>query len=92
MRSNQAISAALAAVTAAVVGVIANLALWFGLHVLFGATEEIAGFQVPVLASVNWITAAIALAAVIAMLRFKVGALPTLAFGALAGLASLLLA
>jgi chromate transporter len=92
LRSNQAISAALAAVTAAVVGVIANLALWFGLHVLFGGTGVIAGFQVPVLASINWITAAIAIAAMIAMLRFKVGALPTLTFGALAGLASLLLA
>jgi chromate transporter len=95
LRNNQAISAALAAVTAAVVGVIANLALWFGLHVLFGATQEIpiAGLslEAPVLGSLNWITAAIALAAVIAMLRFKVGALPTLAFGALAGLASLLL-
>jgi chromate transporter len=96
LRSNQAISAALAAVTAAVVGVIANLALWFALHVLFGATQEIAllglHWEAPVLASLNRITAAIALAAVIAMLRFKIGALPTLAFGALAGLATLLLA
>jgi chromate transporter len=95
LRSNKAISAALAAVTAAVVGVIANLALWFALHVLFAATADVAfaglHIQAPVLASLNWITAAIALAAVIAMLRFKVGALPTLAFGALAGLATLLL-
>jgi chromate transporter len=95
LRSNQAISAALAAVTAAVVGVIANLALWFALHVLFGATQEIAlvglHWEAPVLASLNGTTAAIALAAVIAMLRFKVGALPTLGFGALAGLATLLL-
>jgi chromate transporter len=96
LRSNRAISAALNAVTAAVVGVIANLALWFGLHVLFGATQEIAfaglRWDAPVLASLNGLTAAIALAAVIAMLRFKVGALPTLGFGALAGLATLLLA
>jgi len=35
LRGNPAISAALAAITAAVVGVIANLALWFGIHVLF---------------------------------------------------------
>jgi chromate transporter len=95
LRNNQAISAALAAVTAAVVGVIANLALWFALHVLFRATQEIpfAGLmlEAPVLSSIHWITAAIALAAMIAMLRFKIGALPTLAFGALAGLASLLL-
>jgi chromate transporter len=96
LRSNRAISAALAAVTAAVVGVIANLALWFALHVLFGATQEIAfiglHWEVPVLGSLNGITAAIALAAMIAMLRFKVGALPTLGFGALAGLATLVFA
>jgi chromate transporter len=36
LRGNRALAGALAAVTAAVVGVIANLALWFGLHVLFG--------------------------------------------------------
>jgi chromate transporter len=80
-------------VTAAVVGVIANLALWFGLHVLFGRTQEISfaglGLEAPVLGSLNGVTAAIAVAAVIAMLRFKAGALPTLAFGALAGLATM---
>jgi chromate transporter len=95
LRNNRAISAAFVAVTAAVVGVIANLAVWFGLHVLFGATREIpvAGLslELPVAGSINWITAAIALAAVIAMLRFKPGALLTLAFGALAGLATMLL-
>jgi len=93
LRSNQTISAALGAVTAAVVGVIANLALWFALHVLFRETQTIAAIalsvEVPVLASIDWITAAIALAAMIAMFRFKLGALPTLAFGALAGLATL---
>ncbi len=36
LRGNRALSAALGAITAAVVGVIMNLALWFGLHVLFG--------------------------------------------------------
>ena len=93
LRSNKAISAALAAVTAAVVGVIANLALWFALHVLFAETRDVdlAGlaWQVPVLGSLDWVVAAIALAAMIAMFRFKLGALPTLAFGALAGLATL---
>ncbi len=96
LRNNQAISAALAAVTAAVVGVIANLALWFALHVLFGATQEVAvaglHLAAPAFSSLNGITAAISAAAVIAMLRFKLGALPTLGFGALAGLATLLLA
>jgi len=94
LRGNMSISSALAAVTAAVVGVIANLALWFALHVLFRATWDfgLAGFTwpVPVLGSIDWLTAAIAAAAMIAMLRFKVGALPTLGFGALAGLTTLL--
>jgi chromate transporter len=93
LRGNRAISAALAAVTAAVVGVIANLALWFALHVLFGATQTVAfaglRLEAPVLSSLNGIAAAIALAAAIAMLRFRLGTLPTLAFGALAGLATL---
>jgi chromate transporter len=40
LRGNRALSSALSAITAAVVGVILNLALWFGLHVLFGAVSE----------------------------------------------------
>ncbi|MEX2353191.1 MAG: chromate transporter, partial [Gammaproteobacteria bacterium] len=35
LRNNQALTAALAAITAAVVGVIANLALWFAVNTLF---------------------------------------------------------
>jgi chromate transporter len=41
LRGNKALSAALTAITAAVVGVIANLALWFGLHVLFRTVESV---------------------------------------------------
>jgi chromate transporter len=95
LRGNRAISAALAAVTAAVVGVIANLALWFALHVLFRESQAFAlaglALQAPVPGSLDPAAAVIALAAAIAMLRFKVGVLPTLGFGALAGLATLLL-
>jgi chromate transporter len=40
LRSNQRLSGALAAITAAVVGVILNLTVWFALHVLFGNVEE----------------------------------------------------
>lgn len=36
LRTNKALSAALGAITAAVVGVILNLAIWFGMHVAFG--------------------------------------------------------
>lgn len=95
VRANRTISAALAAVTAAVVGVIANLALWFALHVLFREIRnvEIAGMwvQFPDFASIDWAAAAIALAAAVAILRFRIGTLTALAFGALAGLATLAL-
>ena len=36
LRANRRLSGALAAITAAVVGVILNLSVWFALHVLFG--------------------------------------------------------
>ncbi len=42
LRGNQALSAALTGITAAVVGVIANLALYFGVHTLFAATTDVA--------------------------------------------------
>jgi chromate transporter len=41
LRSNQRLSGALAAITAAVVGVILNLTVWFALHVLFGQVAEV---------------------------------------------------
>jgi len=41
LRANQRLSGALAAITAAVVGVILNLTVWFALHVLFGQVSEI---------------------------------------------------
>ena len=40
LRANKRLSGALAAITAAVVGVILNLTVWFALHVLFGHVEE----------------------------------------------------
>jgi chromate transporter len=60
LRQNQALSGALAAITAAVVGVIANLALWFALHALFSRVDSHAligtlHIDVPALASVRWI-------------------------------------
>src|SRR5271165_7545184 len=44
LRGNKALSGALSAITAAVVGVILNLAIWFAIHALFGATRHINGF------------------------------------------------
>lgn len=83
MRSNKALAAALAAITAAVVGVILNLAIWFALHVLFGTLYEARGFgmtiDVPVLSSVNIPALVLTAGAVIAVFRFKVGMLTVLA-------------
>ncbi len=72
-----ALQAALAAITAAVVGVIANLALWFALHVLF-ARGEVAGFE--------WRAAVIAVVAALMLFRFKRGVIEVLGVSALAGL------
>ncbi|MES2253586.1 MAG: chromate efflux transporter [Pseudomonadota bacterium] len=81
--ANKSLDAALTAITAAVVGVILNLALWFGLHTLFAQTgiRQIAGLtlSVPVLASIDWAALAISLAAFVAIFRFKMGMLPVLA-------------
>jgi chromate transporter len=89
LRGNKALSAALTAITAAVVGVIMNLALWFALHVVFREVRAINVLglapDLPVLSSLDWRAAVLAIAAMIAMLRFKIGMIPTLAASALAG-------
>jgi chromate transporter len=90
LRANRALSGALVAVTAAVVGVIANLALWFALHSLFAqhraSTLPGTSFEWPVLASANWPAMLLSALALVAALRFKAGLLPLLGGSALAGL------
>lgn len=82
LRGNRALSAALGAITAAVVGVILNLALWFAIHTLFGQVREMriggGGFDVPVLASLNLPALILAAGAAIAVFRFKAGMIPVL--------------
>lgn len=86
LRGNKALSAALGAITAAIVGVIMNLALWFGLHVIFREVHATGlGMNVPVLSSIDWRAALLSVAAMVAILKLKVGMLPTLALSALAG-------
>ncbi|TCZ65423.1 chromate efflux transporter [Roseicella aquatilis] len=81
---------ALAGVTAAVVGVIANLAVWFGLRVLFGALREVplgpATLEVPIPASLDPVAALLAMLAAVCLFRMKVGVVRTLALCAMAGL------
>jgi chromate transporter len=96
LRHNRALSAALGAITAAVVGVILNLALWFALHVLFGEVRVIQGwgmtFDVPVLATLSLPSAGLTLLALLAVFGLGLGMLPVLAACAAAGLLHHLLA
>ena len=88
---NRTLTGALSAVTAAVVGVIANLALWFALHTLFRDHTRLAGWglrlDLPVPGSLDLAALLLAVAAGVALLRFRAGVLPVLAGCALAGLA-----
>jgi chromate transporter len=90
LRSSKALGAALGAITAAVVGVILNLAVWFGLHVLFTNIVPThflgASVGVPVLSSVDVPSLVLAIAAAIAIFRFKLGMIPVLLASALAGM------
>ena len=89
LRANKALGAALGAITAAVVGVILNLAVWFALHVLFAELVPVRwlgiSVDLPVLSSVDVPTLVLAVAAAIAIFRFKVGMMPVLLASALAG-------
>jgi chromate transporter len=77
LRGNQALSAALATITAAVVGVILNLSIWFSLHVLFGevATLALPGMriEVPVLTTLDPVAAILTAAAIIAVFALRLG-------------------
>ncbi|MEC7297296.1 MAG: chromate efflux transporter [Pseudomonadota bacterium] len=95
LRANRGLSAALTAVTAAVVGVILNLALWFAIHVIFTqVTTWTAGpvaLELPRPASVDWAALALTLLALVAVLRLKLGMATVLGGAALAGVVLTLL-
>jgi chromate transporter len=90
LRGNKSLSIALSAITAAVVGVILNLAVWFSLHTLFRAVNEIhtlgMRLQVPVLHSIDLVSLLIAVGAFVAMFRYRLSMIPTLTGSAFIGL------
>jgi chromate transporter len=88
MRGNRALGAALTAISAAVVGVILNLALWFAAHALFARMVELPalGVELPDFASVRPAALALTLLAAFALFRLRAGVLPVLAGCALAGI------
>lgn len=91
LRGNKALAASLAAITAAVVGVILNLAFWFGLHVLFAEVREVHAspltIDVPILSSIDWPALALTAASMVALFRLRVGPLWVILGAAIAGIA-----
>jgi chromate transporter len=90
LRENRALSAAMAGITAAVVGVILNLALWFALNVLFVQVNEIHTYGIRLYIAewdtLNIASLILAVGALVAMFRFKVGMIPTLIISAALGM------
>lgn len=91
LRGNRALSGALTAITAAVVGVILNLSVWFALHTLFSrVTERQVGplrLYVPDWTTLDIPALVLAALAALALFRFRLGTLPVLAASAALGAA-----
>lgn len=75
LRGNRKLTAALSSVTAAIVGVILNLAVWFGLHALFPAGRTI-----------DWFALILSVIAFIGLLKWKWNVVPVVLGSGLAGL------
>src|SRR4030081_684138 len=82
LRGNKGLAGALTAITAAVVGVILNLSIWFALHTLFRKTTPFRSFglsfDLPVWSSLDWAALLLAVAAATAIFRFNMGMLTVL--------------
>lgn len=91
LRGNRALHAALSAITAAIVGVILNLSVWFALHTLFGAVSPWRfgplAVEVPRWDTLRVDALLLTVAALVAMLRFRVGMAWTLLGAGAAGAA-----
>jgi chromate transporter len=94
LRGNRMLAVALTGITAAVVGVVLNLAIWFGLRVMFDDLADVTlpslgviTVSVPVLSSFDPLASAIIAGALLAITRFGVGMIKVLAVSAATGLA-----
>jgi chromate transporter len=90
LRGNKGLAGALGAITAAVVGVILNLSIWFALHTVFRETSPVRSFglsfDMPVLSSVDIPALILAVAAATAVFRFNIGMLAVLTGSCAAGM------
>jgi chromate transporter len=91
MRGNKGLAGALSAITAAVVGVILNLSIWFALHTVFRETVPVRScglsFDLPVWSSLDLAALVLAIAAATAVFRFNLGMLTVLGSSCAAGVA-----
>jgi chromate transporter len=89
LRGNKGLAGALTAITAAVVGVILNLSIWFALHTVFRETSPVRSFglsfDTPVPSSIDVAALVLAIAAATAIFRFNMGMLTVLAGSCAAG-------
>jgi chromate transporter len=91
LRGSRRLTAALSTITAAVVGVVLNLAVWFAVHVIFGEVFERQGpiglrLLVPVWSTVDPVAVGIAAGSAVAILWFHVGVMRTLLGAAVVGM------
>lgn len=90
LRHNRTLAAALGGITAAVVGVIAHLAVYFTVHTLFADVDEVTtgplALEVPVWGSVQWSAVGLTVLAFVLILRLRWSVLRTLGVCALAGI------
>jgi chromate transporter len=91
LRGNRSLSGALTGITAAVVGVVANLAVWFLIHTLFREVHPFTAgwlkFDMPAIASIDPLALALSAATIIATFVLKMGMMTVLGGAAAAGLA-----
>lgn len=96
LRGIRSLNSALSGVTAAVVGVILNLALWFALHVLFGKVSEVSVYGVrlyiPELGTFHLDSLVLAIVAIVAIFYFKMGMMKTMGLSVVLGVIYQLLA
>ena len=83
LRGNKALGTAMTSITAAVVGVVLNLAVWFALNTIFGSLRNVnffgANLQIPVIETINWPSLLITIAAMMALFKFRIGMIYTIA-------------
>jgi chromate transporter len=91
LRGNRSLNTAMSGITAAVLGVVLNLAVWFAIHTIFGSTRDVyalgAHLIVPIWGSISFPTLVIALFAMFMLFYWKVGMMKTIGSCAALGIA-----